>query len=149
MICDPNSEMTSVSFDLQNGQDLSLPPCGGGSGWGVFASLPRCRGGSGWGVLPDDSLPPCGGGSGWGVFPDDSLPPCGGGSGWGVALPTSRRHVALLGQSLQHLAHRLVDAARCRPAAEGVPFRPIDRRVRHATLDSLFQQPPQVADAVG
>src|SRR5256885_13840082 len=31
--------MTSVSFDRQNGQTgFSLPPCGGGSGWGVGPS---------------------------------------------------------------------------------------------------------------
>src|SRR6266851_6413016 len=37
--------MTSVSFDRQNGQleRISLPPCGGGSGWGVFL-------GTGWHV---------------------------------------------------------------------------------------------------
>src|SRR5579864_4130140 len=42
----------------------SLPPCGGGLGWGVSASLPPCGGGLGWGVSA--SLPPCGGGLGWG-----------------------------------------------------------------------------------
>src|SRR5438045_9545687 len=38
--CLPKREMTSTSLERQKGQrtpcaDISLPPCGGGSGWGV------------------------------------------------------------------------------------------------------------------
>src|SRR5579884_2761008 len=52
---------------------FSLPPCGGGSGWGG-------RGGS---LVSPSPLVGEGRGGGEGREPRFSLPPCGGGAGWG------------------------------------------------------------------
>src|SRR5689334_5687028 len=49
----------------QGGREFafSLPPWGGGLGWGVSFTLPPGGGGLGWGV--SFTLPPCGGWGGW------------------------------------------------------------------------------------
>src|SRR5579875_3649701 len=89
----------------------SLPPCGGGLGWGVRTPCLHCtypppqpsptRGEGACFSLPHKgggscicSLPPCGGGSCICSLPPCgggscicSLPPCGGGLGWGVRTP--------------------------------------------------------------
>src|SRR5579883_1245240 len=62
------------------GECFSLPPCGGGLGWGELCPLPPLWGRVGVGENASPS-PPCGGGVGWGEL--CPLPPCGGGLGWG------------------------------------------------------------------
>src|SRR5205809_5561754 len=76
-----------------------------------------------------------------------SLPPFGGGSGLGVPLST-RRHVPLFRQPLQHLERRWVDPSRCRAATYRIPCFPVDGQLRRFAADALFEHASQLANAV-
>src|SRR5207248_1103345 len=92
----PNSEITSVSADRQNGH-------------GGFSSLPRSRGRAGWGL-------------------------------------STRRHVALFGEALQHLERRLVDTARLDSPADRLPTVPLEPARRSLPVEPLFALPATNSD---
>src|SRR5437762_13870744 len=72
-----------------------------------------------------------------------SLPPFGGGSGLGVPLST-RRHVPLFRQPLQHLERRWVDPSRCRAATYRIPCFPVDGPLRRSAADALLEHASQL-----
>src|ERR1700737_4372052 len=67
-------------------------------------------------------------------------------SAWGLS---TGRHVSLFREALQHVERRLIDAARLGSPADRLPTSPLDGGLRCAGVEAFFQQPSQVAHAVG